>query len=392
MRYDVGNTKELSMTERAFRTPDSIAAEQRTRAMLSAFLEECGFTGIVDQRSGNRQAIDAVSPAGEPMRISIRLCWRRDEKSRDSERVRTYSAAQLLADAKGDWDGALARKIANERDRGITHVLFVQAEGDRVRFAALVPLAEVVPIWTRQRDISTRLIAEGRLGRRKKNHAMNGNSPTIWLQDDRGGQDVAAALWNHEGVVDLVHMAPAYLRAEEANEIRNDEQGRSDFEPRDDDRRKQVVRQVKERRGQRAFRDALRVRYDNRCVVTGCRLLDILEAAHISPYRGVDDNHPQNGLLLRSDIHTLFDLDLLGIEPDSLVIVLHPNVKTDVSYAALDGRRLHCDSLHRPSVEALRLRFSQFTQRFDAEPAVTSFSSAATLDPEYADATTASQS
>jgi HNH endonuclease len=35
--------------------------------------------------------------------------------------------------------------------------------------------------------------------------------------------------------------------------------------------------------------------------------LDILEAAHISPYRGEEDNHPENGLLLRADLHTLFD-------------------------------------------------------------------------------------
>ena len=94
MRYDFGNAEETSMNRRAFRTPDSIAAEQRTRAMLSIFFRERGFTGIADQRSGNRQAIDAVSPEGERMQMSIRLCWRRDEKSHDSERVHKYSAVQ----------------------------------------------------------------------------------------------------------------------------------------------------------------------------------------------------------------------------------------------------------------------------------------------------------
>ena len=34
----------------------------------------------------------------------------------------------------------------------------------------------------------------------------------------------------------------------------------------------------------------------------------------LPPYRGTKDNHPDNGLLLRADIHTLFDLDMIGID------------------------------------------------------------------------------
>jgi putative restriction endonuclease len=88
------------------------------------------------------------------------------------------------------------------------------------------------------------------------------------------------------------------------------------YAPRTGDQRRVTARQIRERRGQRAFRDALRRRYGGRCAVTGCTVLDLLEAAHIKPYRGDRDNNPQNGLLLRADIHTLFDLDLLGIEPE----------------------------------------------------------------------------
>ena len=59
-----------------------------------------------------------------------------------------------------------------------------------------------------------------------------------------------------------------------------------------------------------------------RCMVSGCQLVDLLEAAHIRPYRGENDNHPSNGLLLRADLHTLFDLDLLGIDPETLLVRL----------------------------------------------------------------------
>ncbi|MEO2018753.1 MAG: HNH endonuclease signature motif containing protein [Fuerstiella sp.] len=53
----------------------------------------------------------------------------------------------------------------------------------------------------------------------------------------------------------------------------------------------------------------------------------VLEAAHIRPYRRPEDNDVQNGLLLRADIHTLFDLNLLGIEPGTWQIHIHPRIK-----------------------------------------------------------------
>jgi hypothetical protein len=119
-----------------------------------------------------------------------------------------------------------------------------------------------------------------------------------------------------------------------------------------------VQRQIKERRGQRRFRDALRGRYGDLCLVTGSKCLAVLEAAHICPYKGENDNDPTNGLLLRSDIHTLFDLDLLGIEPACLRISLHP--KAAAEYSFLAGESLRCPTHSSPSRHALERRFRQF--------------------------------
>jgi len=52
--------------------------------------------------------------------------------------------------------------------------------------------------------------------------------------------------------------------------------------------------------------------------VSGCTLMEIVEAAHIKPHAEQPDDDPANGLLLRADLHTLFDLHLIGIEPDTL--------------------------------------------------------------------------
>jgi hypothetical protein len=131
--------------------------------------------------------------------------------------------------------------------------------------------------------------------------------------------------------------------------------------PSDTDERVLVNRQILARRGQETFRNALRSRYQDACVVTGCELLAILEAAHINPHRGRKDNAPSNGLLLRADIHTLFDLDLLAIEPDTLAIRVHPELPAD--YQSLTGRRMMCKESARPSDLALRERHQRFISR-----------------------------
>ena len=81
-----------------------------------------------------------------------------------------------------------------------------------------------------------------------------------------------------------------------------------------------VWKQIAQRRGQRPFRDALIQSYQQTCQVTAFTGVDALEAAHIVPYQvGREQaNDPTNGLLLRADIHTLFDLALLKVDPSTL--------------------------------------------------------------------------
>jgi 5-methylcytosine-specific restriction enzyme A len=66
----------------------------------------------------------------------------------------------------------------------------------------------VLLIWQLKHTISDRLIKSGVLGRQTKNHAANGNCPTIWLQDDGtpAAREVPDALWSHRGVIELVDL------------------------------------------------------------------------------------------------------------------------------------------------------------------------------------------
>jgi hypothetical protein len=89
--------------------------------------------------------------------------------------------------------------------------------------------------------------------------------------------------------------------------------------------------------------------------VTGYSLPDVLEAAHIEPYLGTASNHVENGLLLRADIHILFDLNFIAVNPDSLTIVRSIHV---IGYPEI--RDALIVSTFEPSKSALRERWRQF--------------------------------
>ena len=78
---------------------------------------------------------------------------------------------------------------------------------------------------------------------------------------------------------------------------------------------------VKHRLGQGAFRVLVTDTYHRRCAISGEKTLPVLEAAHIKPYSENGPHHIQNGVLLRSDIHKLFDEGYLTIAPDFRVEV-----------------------------------------------------------------------
>lgn len=93
-----------------------------------------------------------------------------------------------------------------------------------------------------------------------------------------------------------------------------------------DDARSRVIAAIVRRRGQRSFREALLKAYSGACAITGCTIPAILEAAHVHPYKGDHTNVVNNGLLLRADVHTLFDLGLIAIEPQTLIVRVSPEL------------------------------------------------------------------
>ena len=106
-----------------------------------------------------------------------------------------------------------------------------------------------------------------------------------------------------------------------------------------EDARNRVLASIVRRRGQTAFRKKLLDAYGE-CAISGCGQFEVLEAAHIHPYMGQQTNAVSNGLLLRADLHTLFDLYLIAIEPGTRLIRLAPALSQS-DYAQYEGMPLN---------------------------------------------------
>jgi predicted restriction endonuclease len=168
----------------------------------------------------------------------------------------------------------------------------------------------------------------------------------------------AKVRWQQDrDVVLVLHLEPEPGISEDALEQSTETAVAQDaFDPSTlQDARERIAATIVRRRGQPEFRKKLLEAYGNRCGVTGCDCVDVLEAAHVYPYRGPDTNHVCNGLLLRSDLHTLFDLGLIGIDCENYTIVIADSLRETI-YGDLAGKqlRLPANSAHYPNSDLLK--------------------------------------
>ena len=100
---------------------------------------------------------------------------------------------------------------------------------------------------------------------------------------------------------------------------------------------------VAPRLGQGSFRIMVTDAYDRRCAVTNERVLPVLEAAHIRPFKREGPHRGQNGILLRSDLHKLFDKGYLTVTTDLRIEVsrrLHEDFENGRDYYSYRGQPL----------------------------------------------------
>jgi predicted restriction endonuclease len=136
------------------------------------------------------------------------------------------------------------------------------------------------------------------------------------------------------------------LKAEETIEQTKSEQ----------EERARTLRNIALRRGQKVFRDSLFRQFGGKCVITLTEDEATLEAAHIKAYSNQGSTSVANGLLLRSDIHTLFDLHLISIDPSSLTIFCGKKIRASQTYGRYHGTPSLLASIRKTKTDLVALR------------------------------------
>lgn len=127
------------------------------------------------------------------------------------------------------------------------------------------------------------------------------------------------------------------------------------------DERKRAVAERVVRERQDKFRKALLEAYGNACAITDIAVPEVLQAAHIDPYRGRRSQIASNGILLRADIHLLYDSDLITIEPGTHRVRASARLK-QTPYMRFDQARIREPESSRdvPDDELLELHYKEF--------------------------------
>ncbi|MGB5850185.1 MAG: HNH endonuclease, partial [Ignavibacteriaceae bacterium] len=117
---------------------------------------------------------------------------------------------------------------------------------------------------------------------------------------------------------------------------------------------------IKSRLGQGAFRILVTGAYNRKCAISGEKALPVLQAAHIKPFNEQGPNSVNNGLLLRSDLHILFDRGYLTATPENKIEVsrrIKEEFNNGKHYYAFHGKELYALPKiieDRPSLDFIR--------------------------------------
>lgn len=131
-------------------------------------------------------------------------------------------------------------------------------------------------------------------------------------------------------------------------------------EDQEDTRIRITTEQVK-RQQQSLFRQKVAAAYGGSCALTEVDIQEVLQAAHIDPYRGPKSQIVCNGMLLRADIHLLYDAHLATVEPVTYVFRIAPKLRSS-KYSYFDGTTINvprCPA-ERPNDTLLGYQYKQF--------------------------------
>lgn len=292
-------------------------------------------------------------------------------------------ALQWFWDRRGEligWPEPLEGLFLVNRPKGIhkpkgwTHTLSVR-QSLRGPYADRPPIGPMDGVWTYE------YFQEGQDPAERDNYATNrgliacalDDVPVAVLIQEKGRPNVQYRVWGlakvvgwHDGHFTLRgYTAAGEMQSLPANDVAFVDDvsmlasgGMAEsglpFDP--EDARKRIDAQIVIRQGGAKFRKEALKNFGGRCAISGWEVEAVLEAAHIVPYWGPQTDQADNALLLRADLHTLFDRELLHIDPNTRRIVLAPSLHNS-PYGAFAGQEVRL--AESVSAETFRSRLLQ---------------------------------
>ncbi len=89
--------------------------------------------------------------------------------------------------------------------------------------------------------------------------------------------------------------------------------------------------------------------YSSTCAVSGCTVLDAIDAAHVLGVGQNGEDKAENGIVFRADLHRLFDAEppQMAIDPRSMTV--HFSIECTGHFSAYEGREIRIPNGGPPS-------------------------------------------
>jgi superfamily II DNA or RNA helicase len=130
----------------------------------------------------------------------------------------------------------------------------------------------------------------------------------------------------------------------------------------EDKPKKKITVEVRDGNEQQKFKNNLMKLYDGKCIITGS--IKPLEGAHIIPYSECNNFKIDNGLLLKSDIHTLFDNFDISINPNTMKVELTEEMKNDEECKKYHNKKIIIDNKYIDDIKNnLKVHYAKFLEK-----------------------------
>jgi hypothetical protein len=285
------------------RDAESYERENMLLAMVPELLKANGFTGVVVTRPGGMKVVKARTADGTEVGFWVKQAW---QNHSDFAAFQFNLLPKQLPKTSQNFSAFVRSQVGAARDRGAHYLLMLHMPGELIQDNYAVLALDDVP----------RAYEEQLSAWPKK--AMEGGAPVLYFDEERPDADVRRVQLVRRLAVSLQQISGVAATAEGSSA-------------------RTVWAEVQRRMKQQLFRFRVGEACGWTCAVSGTRVKEVLDAAHLPGKDWRFDNAAEDGIMLRADLHRLLDAGRAEIRSDCFWI--HPEARCP-EYVALHNRRI----------------------------------------------------